>query len=432
MSHIATLLEIQKQARDCKRIVDLAFVAVNKIHQLVSMDQSVFWTYESGKVKLISISGGQEIDPHGSYALWLSSFIERQIESSVISGVIEINSNHEGAGEWLQKYHSIVPFVTMDDEFIGGIWIDRDDPLSRTDKDVLNELSEYLAHCLQLLNLKKRSILFEILFQSKMTKWILLGLILIMFLPVRLSMTAPVEIVAKNPAIVTAPFDGIVEKIYVSPGMRVSEGDDLAIMDQTTLQIQYDTANQALQAAQSAFSQAGLESLRTSEKKADLQALKLDIKAKKIELEHMKGQLKKSNVQSSQNGVAIFSDINELKGKPIRAGEKIMMIADPEDSELLIRVPSQTLLPVSITDELSFFVNTNPLDSYSANITSIGYQASQDADGLLTYKIRAKIKNANEFRIGWKGTAKIKTEWSVLGYALLRRPMIAFRNLLGI
>jgi hypothetical protein len=75
-------------------------------------------------------------------------------------------------------------------------------------------------------------------------------------------------------------------------------------------------------------------------------------------------------------------------------------------------------------------MNVAPLSYFTTHIQTIGYQASPDADGLLTYKLRGSLPEADKhsFRIGWQGSATVYTDWSILGYALLRRPLIALRT----
>jgi len=133
------------------------------------------------------------------------------------------------------------------------------------------------------------------------------------------------------------------------------------------------------------------------------------------------------------NGVAIFSDKTSLEGRALSMGEKIMTIADPDNQQLLVRIPVQSLLPIADNQPMSFYLNTNPLNHYDGVISTIGYEPSPDPDGLLTYKIRATFDvDQGDLRIGWQGTAKIKSDWSIMGYALLRRPLIALRNILGV
>jgi multidrug efflux pump subunit AcrA (membrane-fusion protein) len=255
------------------------------------------------------------------------------------------------------------------------------------------------------------------------------------FFPTHLTITAPAEIVAASSKVISIPYDGVLEKITIKPGEAVKQGDVIALMDHTTIEAQVDQAQQALNTAQVSLSKTGIESLRDqdSRKKADLQLLRAEIATKRIELDYAKTLFDKTSIKALSDGVAIFADSNSLEGKPMKTGEKLMLIADPDDAELLIRAPIDSLLPISEKSKTSFYLNVTPLSSYKATIKSIGYQASPDPDGLLTYKIRADIKQQDKnLRIGWKGTAKIKSNWSILGYAALRKPLIALRNLLGL
>ena len=43
--------------------------------------------------------------------------------------------------------------------------------------------------------------------------------------------TAPVEVVAKNPYLVTSPFDGVVKKITTNNNDKVKSGDLLVLLE---------------------------------------------------------------------------------------------------------------------------------------------------------------------------------------------------------
>ncbi len=165
----------------------------------------------------------------------------------------------------------------------------------------------------------------------------------------------------------------------------------------------------------------------------NLTELQEEIESKKINYDYAKELKGRSEIHAARAGVAVFSEANALRGKPVHTGEKIMTIANPSDYELLVRVPVDAMIPVQRDAKVRFFLNISPLSGYNADIRSIGYQASADSDGLLTYKIMANLPDEKkDLRIGWKGTAKIKGEWTTLSYAILRRPVISLRNLLGI
>ncbi len=51
-----------------------------------------------------------------------------------------------------------------------------------------------------------------------------------MFLPVRLSVLAPLEVDAKNPYVVTSAINGVIEEVKVFPNDKVSKEELLAIL----------------------------------------------------------------------------------------------------------------------------------------------------------------------------------------------------------
>ena len=165
----------------------------------------------------------------------------------------------------------------------------------------------------------------------------------------------------------------------------------------------------------------------------DMMRLREEIESKRIAYDYAASLKERSEIRASRDGVAVFSDPYSLRGKPAHTGDKVMMVADPADYEVIVRVPAEAMVPISKDSDASFYLSVSPLSGHDINIESIGYQASPDADGLLTYKITATLgDHAKDLRIGWKGTAKIEGGWTVLSYAILRRPILSLRNLTGI
>ncbi len=432
MEKIATLLGLQKQIRDAVRLEDLGFIAANKTHDLIPYKQCIFWiSNSSSSISLKTISGMAKLDENSPYALWLKTLIRKNI-SSQAEKITAIP--RDGDGEWTSNHNYLVVFRDSESGVLGGLWIENDKPLGDPQIELLNEISDCYAHSLSLIKLRQKGkMMASIMGMGRYKKLIIAALVILFFFPVRLSVTAPAEIVARDAVVITMPYDGVLETIDVSPSDNVAEGDIIAMMDKTIIQTELDKTTQALKAAQASLSRAGMESLRSDEKKQDLMELRADIAKKKIDRDYARTRFENTDIIAPVGGVAIFSDKSALEGRALSTGEKIMTIADPSKQEVLIRIPAQSLLPIEDEQPISFYVNTQPFKGYDATISSIGYEASPDPDGLLTYKVRAQLdNNANDLRIGWKGTAKIKSHWSVFGYALLRRPLIAVRNLTGL
>ena len=57
-------------------------------------------------------------------------------------------------------------------------------------------------------------------------RWITISIIILIFLfPIRMTSTAPVEVVAKDPFLITSPFDGVVKKLIANNNDKTNPGD---------------------------------------------------------------------------------------------------------------------------------------------------------------------------------------------------------------
>lgn len=442
MDKLLTLLDLQNRVQKATHLNDFSFIVTNETQKIVSYRQSVFWTHNNEKITLEGLSGNAVLDKNSPYANFVKQTITETLKNASKHAVtiIDLDKKNLPAGTEPEDENSIAPhivlcvFTTEEEGILGGLWMERDKPLKDAEKEILNNLCESYAYTLRAIELdnRKQGNLLTYFKAKKSRAFILAALLIAFFFPTQLSITAPVEITARNPKVVSIPYDGILNDVLVKPGDTVKEGDVVATMDQTNLKAEADQAEQELQTAQISLSRAGLESLSNAEKKADLQLLRAEIAQKRIALDYAQERLSKTNISAPTDGIAIFADANAFEKKPMRTGEKLMIIAQPEETEALITIPVNAMLPISKDSPTSFYLNTQPLKTHEADILSIGYQASADPDGQLTYKIRARISDKEAMRIGHKGTAKIKSHWSILGYAVLRRPLIAMRNIMGL
>ena len=83
---------------------------------------------------------------------------------------------------------------------------------------------------------------------KKRNRWILAGLLVLsLFVPVRLSVLAPAEVVALNATAVAAPQDGVVGSFAVAPNAKVKAGDLLFSLDDSSLLNRLAVARKALE-----------------------------------------------------------------------------------------------------------------------------------------------------------------------------------------
>lgn len=425
MDKLFTLLELQHQAQNASSRAALLHIIVNETYKLIPYTQAVFWNTQGLVLHPEKISGNAQIDPQGNYAAGLKTAIKGKETDG--RSVVPLSQEEHG------MKGAVLYFRTGGEGLLGGLWLESDKAYGEAEVRILEELSLIYAQSLALWFLRDGRSFLGAWQGAKHGKAIAIAISLAFLLfPVRLTVTAPAEIVARDAQVVTIPFDGTIGDVSVKPGDAVKKGDLLLIMDQQAIKSELELAGQEMAVVQSALSRVQRESLSSPDKKLDLTQLQEDIETRRIAYDYAVSMKDRSEVRASRDGVAVFSDPYSLRGKPARTGDKVMMVADPSDYEVLVRVPVDSMVRFSSGSPAVFYTGVAPLSGHDLTISSMGYQAGVDADGLMTYKITASIGGKKDMRIGWKGTAKIKGEWTILSYSILRRPILAFRNLVGV
>ncbi len=424
MEKLFTLLELQRRSQEAASLAAFAHLLVNETHKIVAYDQAVFWQLKDGAIHLEKVSGTAVLDEKSSYAINLRKTLKDKMDGGAVQ---MLPATADG------MFAANIALKTAGEGQLGGLWLESRKPFQDADIPILEELASSYGHSLALLRLRQRTGFFSAAPKfSRLKKYLVIAGLVLFFFPVRLSVTAPAEIVARDAEIVTVPYDGMIQKIHVMPGASVKKGDLLATMENSALDAQMEIAGQELKATQSGLARLSRESLATPEKKSDLTAYEGEIEAKRIQYEFAQNMRQRSEIIATRDGTAIFADLNQLEGKPMGTGDKIMVIADDTNYDLLVRIPADAMIPLAQEDKINFYLNVSPLSGYTASIRSIGYQASPDADGLLTYKVYGIPEDAKDLRIGWKGTARIKSGWATLSYAVLRRPLASLRRITGL
>ncbi len=427
MDKLLTLLTLERQAQDCRTPEELFHVIVNESRKLVSYSRMIVWTDGVMGPSLERISGNVVLDPESQYGVELRSAIAAARDRLERAEIIEDKIEETGVTRYL------VPLQSPRCGLVGGIMLECAKSLEENEREIVKELARSYTPMMALMqNSSWHGLGGTTIRKLVAKKYIVAAIFVVLFFPTRMSTTVPAEIVPKDAKLMTAPFGGLIGKVMVDPGDQVKEGDLLAEMDSTALKADEEIAYQDWKVTEATFSRVSRESLTSPEKRADLGVLEADIQEKKIRYDYAKSQREKAEIRAAASGIAVFSSRSELEGQPVQTGDMIMKIANPEQSEVLLRIPVRSLIPVKTGDDVTIYFNARPFGGYDASLKTIGYEASPDADGLLTYKMTATLSDNEDTRIGWQGTAKIKGHWTVLLEGLLRRPVLMLRQFTGL
>lgn len=261
-------------------------------------------------------------------------------------------------------------------------------------------------------------------------KWIIWTFILF---PVRLSVLVPGELVPANPAIIRVPIEGVVDEFFVSPNDRVTQGQPLFKLDLASLLSKAQVAEQEIKIAQQEYRQGALQSLTDAKSRSQLAAQEGKAAERKIEADYLKDLLNRATIESPRDGIVIFDDPSEWVGKPVVAGEKVMVVATEGQVEVEAWIPVGDMLEVPDRASASLYLNASPFNAVSANIRYVGHEPMLRPDGTYAYRVRASLpKGKKGPRVGLKGTAKVNGQFVPLSYWVLRKPLAVTRQFLGI
>jgi hypothetical protein len=447
------LLDLSRRVRHAEDGLALQFILVNQTHEIAHYLIAALWIEGEG---VVMQSGVTEVEKHAPFIMWLSELGEHLSDTQDKTTPIEPPMlSQADVDEWeshLPPEALWLPIRTNEKK--AGLIICREESWTEQDIKTLDEWVDIWGHAWKKMHARSlpgemdqigRSFkawmtlsdgndenFFASLWTNKRRRFFIL-IFAILFVPIKLSVLAPAEIISSKPAIIRVPIEGVVDEFFVKPNQKVIEGQALLKLDLTSLKSRLQIAQQETQVASTEYRQGTLRSLSDPKSRALLASQEGRAAEKKIETEYIKDLLEKAQIKSPSDGIAIFDDPTEWIGKPVAAGERVMIIANEYDVEIEAWVSINNAIELPQDAKVTFYLNTSPLSPIEGVVKSIGYEAVRRPDETYAYRLRAEVtsKNINQ-RIGLKGTAKVSGRYVPLAYWVFRKPLAAARQFLGL
>jgi hypothetical protein len=437
---VTSLVQLEKRARHAATPEELGFLLVNETHSLVRYRQAVLWRHgRRGEGKVAALSGLASPDGNAPFMVWLRRLLERIGEAPDAKTVRSLTSADIGGaeggewGNWLPPHLVWLPLCSPEGEMLGALALMRDEPWTEHDRHLLAYVADAYGHAWAYLlgggRRKGRPSLFR---RNRVAALASLLVFAAAWIPVRDSVLAPAEIVARDPVVVRAPIDGVVDRFAVRPNEAVTEGQLLLALDPVRLQNRLEVAAKALEVSEAEYRQAAQQALFDAKSKADLAILQGRMEQSAAEVSYLKSLLERIEIRAPRAGIAIFDDANDWIGKPVTIGERILTVAEPRQTELEVHLPVSDAITLREGAEVRLFLNVDPQNPIPAELTYAGYQAAQGPDGTVAYRLKAGFAEGASPRIGLKGTAKVYGEETTLFQHVMRRPIAALRQRTGL
>ena len=472
---LAVLWQLSARAREAASEETLGFVIVNESLSLAPYRQAAWWRAPAPVPGAVAaVSGLPQSDPGAPYVQWLGEVcreLERRSARATAAGAsqakapgdIDASTATVAAGDapkpdsaerawpraltfdslpealaadwnaWWPTHALWVPLIDRTGRSLGGVVFVREQPWTPIDEALFAELARVWSHALAAFS--PRTSWMEraklALRAGKHRRRVLAAIVCALIVPVPLTVLAPAEVTAKDPFVVRAPLDGVIDRLAVQPNQRVAAGAPLFALDSTALASRYALANKQYATAQEEYRQTAQLAVTDDKDRLDMALRKGKLDESAVELDYTKRELARVRVNAPRAGVAVFSDPNDWNGKAVSIGEKVMLLADPASVELTAYVPVADNVDIAPGAMLTLYPKSSPLAAYDARIDTVAYRAEPTPEGVVAYRVKATFVGTVKPPLGVMGTARIHGRWVPLSYYLLRRPLATARQWLG-
>jgi hypothetical protein len=438
---LSTLVQLAKRARHAATAQELAFIMVNETHSLLPYRQAVLWQRDDASAgRIVAISGTPVIERNAPFTSWLSMALAQiDKERATTPRAIKADDLSGPAGEewqeWLPAHGLWVPLIAERQGYLGALLFAREQPWTEGEPHLLQELADNYAHAWAGFRAGRRhELLAHLRSRRNVIKLgVAAAIFLALWLPISLSALAPAEAVALQPAIVRAPIEGVVDHFEVQPNDPVKEGQLILQLDRRAIENKLEVASKALAVAEAEYRQAAQQAVFDDKARAQLAVLKGRADQRRADAIYAQSLLERVRVTAPRGGIALFADPNDWIGRPVTIGERLLEIADPNKAELEIWLPVADAISLNAGANVDFFLNVSPDAPLHAKLRQTSYEAVPSPSGVLAYRLKAQLAEGTPPpRIGLRGTAKIYGDQVSLFYYLIRRPLAAARQLIGL
>ena len=436
---LSVLLQLETDARQSEDVLSLHYFIVNETRRLLHYRHEVLFKAVGQKescFKAIRASGVTLVDRSIPKIHWIERVVNDLKTKN--SGDQPVKVIFEQLPGELQKdwrnfslpYPIWVSLRLPDGFLVGSLWFEKETVWSENELFLIKRLTDTYAHAWGYFDKHRR---LKSYFFSRRTAWVLgISLVALLLLPVQHSTLGPVQVVAKEPLIVSAPIDGVIASILVEPNQMVTKGLTLLNYEDTNYRNEYAVAKQSLAVTQAELKRAAQGAFQDQKSKAEIALLEAKVDLANIKKSYAREMLDHVSIAAGTEGLLLFSDKSELIGRPVTTGERLMEIAELGKLMLRIDLPVENNIDFSPGAQVKVYLDVDPLNAIDAKVTYTSFRAEVVPGDKLVYRVEAEFTAVpDNLRIGWQGTAKIYGSSVNLFFYLFRRPLAAARQYLG-
>lgn len=420
---------------------ELIFRILNRTVALCAYDRAVIWDFTKPKPKLLGVSGQTGVSSQSELAVKWRKLING-LEHPDRSGVLRADSFAPEKEYLWDSYHESAPHpevlwlpITHKNTMLAGLWVERWNrvPWREPDHKLLKSLMVSYGAVWGKLDPPSRmgNVLRRTLREGALFLMLAIAALL-WFVHVPLRVVGECEVAPRDPIIITAPVDGVVEEVMVQPGQAVQKGDLLFRYDKRVTLEDLKVARKQVEIIQSNLNRASMQAFYDPKARAEIEMIQLELEQEKARVELAEYKASKMDVYAETTGRIVSEDPDEWRGKPVAVGQKVLMIVDPAKTKLRIWLPPDDNVPFVLEKPAQVHLNAFPEKTLTAQLSYVADSVSTSPEGNPAILAEgAWLHQVPDLKIGLQGHATLFGNTVRLGYWLFRKPIAWARMTFG-
>lgn len=422
---LAAINQLTIKAFKAKNAQTLFFIILNDTVPIVFYNRATLWKIEkTGKMVLLGISGQVQVSKTTDLSKQWQVIANEIKEPNKIQELVHNELPKETSAIWLP--------IFAHEKAALGLWLERWDNASWKEEEI--EILKFLllGYGAAYEKFYKKFSLKRILSNKPLGYVIGIALVSSLFLPVPLRVVAPCEIVPKNPTVIAAPLEGIIKAIVVRPGQEVNKGELLFEYDKRVPLQDLKVAAKKVEIVKAEVDKATAEAEKDKKSLAELGVAALKLRKEKLELALAEFKASQLDVYAPITGVAVLDAPEEWDGKPVKMGEKVLLIANPKETRVRMWIPEDDNIALNPEEKVKVVLNVMPEKTFQAKMIYIASYTHMTEKGVSSFIAEADwIQEEPEAKLGLKGSAILYGEKVSLFYWIIRKPWNYIRRFTG-
>jgi RND family efflux transporter MFP subunit len=255
---------------------------------------------------------------------------------------------------------------------------------------------------------------------NRMNRWLMLMgatavVLALVTVPVPMRVAGTAAVAAGQTQSVRAEEDGVIQKVLVHEGEKVTPGMPLAQMADWGQRAAAASAEARYNTVTAQADQALVNNDATMAGQRQLEAEYLH-----SEMSRAAEQMERTTIRSSIDGVVTTPHVENLVGRKVAAGDPMIDVVGTDQAIVDVAVPERDVTLLQAGDGASIKLESFPARTYRGTVSVVSPEAEVVGEDRVFYA-RIAVPNADgSLRPGMQGYAKVRAGFRPLGYVMFR------------